>query len=59
MGAQIKPMPGLVLDVAAYRLQSSGEIRSVAPGVYENFGATRRTGVEASALWHRRRCCRR
>ena len=51
VGAQIKPMPGLVLDVAAYRLQSSGEIRNVAPGVYENFGATRRTGVEASALW--------
>ncbi len=51
LGAQIKPMPGLVLDVAAYRLLSSDEIRTVAPGIYENYGATRRRGVEASALW--------
>jgi len=51
VGAQIKPAPHLVLDVAAYRLVSSDEVRTVAPGVYENDGATRRTGVEASALW--------
>lgn len=51
IGAQFKPMQGLVLDVAAYRLTSSDEIRTVAPSVYENYGATRRTGVEASALW--------
>ena len=51
LGAQIKPLAGVMLDVAAYRLQSSGEIRTVAPGVYENYGATRRSGVEASALW--------
>lgn len=51
LGAQLKPRAGWVLDVAAYRLDASGEIRTVAPGVYENYGATRRTGVEASALW--------
>lgn len=51
VGAQFKPVPGVVLDVAAYRLQSTQEIRNTAPGVYENYGATRRTGVEASALW--------
>lgn len=51
LGAKLTPMAGLVLDVAAYRLTSSGEIRTVAPGVYENYGATRRSGVEASALW--------
>jgi outer membrane receptor protein involved in Fe transport len=51
MGVQLKPLPGLVLDVAAYRLLSTDEIRTVAPGVYENYGTTRRTGVEASALW--------
>lgn len=51
VGAQIKPAANLVLDVAAYRLLSSDEVRAVAPGVYENDGATRRTGVEASALW--------
>lgn len=51
VGAQIKPWAGMVLDVAAYRLMSSDEVRTVAPGVYENYGATRRSGVEASALW--------
>lgn len=55
LGAQIQPLDGLVLDVAAYRLRSSGEIRTAAPGIYENYGATRRAGVEASALWAARR----
>ncbi len=55
VGAQFKPVDGLVLDVAAYRLQSTQEIRNTAPGVYENYGATRRTGVEASALWAARK----
>lgn len=55
LGAQMQPLDGLVLDVAAYRLRSSGEIRTVAPGLYENYGSTRRTGVEASALWAARR----
>lgn len=35
-------------DVAAYVLDSSNEVRTVSPGVYENFGATRRKGFEAS-----------
>ncbi len=51
VGARLKPVPGMLLDVAAYRLTSTGEIRTVAPGVYENYGATERTGVEASASW--------
>jgi outer membrane receptor protein involved in Fe transport len=51
IGAQWKPRPGISVDVAAYRTSSSDEIRTVAPGVYENYGATRRTGVEVSALW--------
>ena len=51
VGAQIQPFAGLTLDVAVYRLLSSDEIRAVAPGLYENYGATRRTGVEASVLW--------
>ncbi|WP_326544184.1 TonB-dependent receptor [Pseudorhodoferax sp.] len=55
VGAQWKPRPGISLDVAAYRLTSSDEIRTVAPGVYENYGETRRTGVEVSALWAARR----
>lgn len=51
IGAQLTPLQGVFLDIAAYRLNSSDEIRAVAPGVYENYGATRRTGIEASALW--------
>jgi outer membrane receptor protein involved in Fe transport len=39
------------LDVAAYRLTSTGEVRTVSPGVYENFGATLRRGIEANARW--------
>jgi iron complex outermembrane recepter protein len=38
-------------DIAAYRLTSDGEVRTVSPGVFENFGATRRRGLEASASW--------
>nr|WP_286197338.1 TonB-dependent receptor [Variovorax boronicumulans] len=55
LGMQWKPRPGISLDVAAYRLTSSDEIRTVAPGVYENYGETRRSGVEISALWAVRR----
>jgi iron complex outermembrane recepter protein len=38
-------------DIAGYRLKSTGEVRTVSPGVYENFGATLREGIEASARW--------
>jgi len=38
-------------DIAGYRLKSRGEVRTVSPGVYENYGATLREGVEASARW--------
>lgn len=39
------------IDVAAYRLSSTGEIRTVSPGLYENYGETLRRGIEASASW--------
>lgn len=52
IGARLTTLPGLMLDVAAYRIVSSGEVRNVAPGVYENFGSTRRSGYEVEALWH-------
>lgn len=55
LGALWKPAAGVAVDLAAYRLTSSSEIRTVAPGVYENDGATRRTGVEASVLWAARK----
>lgn len=38
-------------DVAWYRLRSSNEFRTIAPGVYENFGSTLRKGLEASLSW--------
>lgn len=36
------------IDLAGYRITSTQEVRTVAPGVYENFGATLRRGLEAS-----------
>ncbi len=39
------------LDIAGYRLKSTGEVRTVSPGIYENYGATLREGIEASARW--------
>jgi iron complex outermembrane receptor protein len=41
----------LRIDVAGYRITSTQEIRTIAPGVYENFGATLRRGLEASVGW--------
>ena len=34
--------------LTAYRINSSNEVRTVSPGVYENFGRTRRKGIEGS-----------
>ena len=50
-GAALRPADGLTLDLAWYRLDSTQEIRTIAPGVFENFGATRRHGLEASLDW--------
>lgn len=51
VGVNLKLPANLMLDLAAYRLKSSDEIVSIAPGIFENAGATRRSGVELSALW--------
>jgi len=48
IGFKLSPHAAVTLDVAAFRLNSSSEVRTVAPGLYENFGKTRREGVEAS-----------
>lgn len=48
MGVKLTPVPELSLDVAVFRLTSANEVRTVAPGLYENFGKTLRKGVEAS-----------
>lgn len=51
IGLTLEPHPTASLDVAAFRLTSSDETRTVAPGVYENFGKTLRRGIEAGGEW--------
>ncbi|WP_296218773.1 TonB-dependent receptor [uncultured Sphingomonas sp.] len=51
VGGKLTPTEGLELDAVVYRVDSSDEFASTAPGVFVNFGKTRRRGVEASALW--------
>lgn len=51
VGAKVTAGTHLSFDIAAYRLSSDGEVRTVSPGVYENYGATLRRGIEASATW--------
>ena len=46
-----RPLDGLKADLAWYRLDSSQEIRTVSPSVYENYGGTRRDGLELSLDW--------
>ncbi|MGN1057325.1 MAG: TonB-dependent receptor [Comamonas sp.] len=51
IGAQLRPSQNVWLDIAAYRMVSSQEIRNAGPDVYENFGSTIRKGFEAQAIW--------
>lgn len=51
LGVTLRPHKTASLDLAAFRLTSSDETRTVSPGVYENFGKTVRRGVEASGEW--------
>jgi outer membrane receptor protein involved in Fe transport len=51
LGARIAPAAGLEVDVVGFRLDSDDEFRTVAPGIFENFGATRRQGLEVSARY--------
>ncbi|MBX3706804.1 MAG: TonB-dependent receptor [Pseudomonadales bacterium] len=51
LGMTWNPTPRLEIDLAAYRLDSDGEVRTVAPGVFENYGVTERSGVEGQLTW--------
>lgn len=51
VGLHLNASGAFEFDLAAYRLRSTGEVRTVSPGVFENFGATLREGIEASARW--------
>jgi outer membrane receptor protein involved in Fe transport len=46
LGLSWSPTAAWRADLAVYRIDSSQEVRTVAPGVFENFGSTRREGVE-------------
>lgn len=39
------------IDVAHYVMTSRNEVRTVSPGVFENFGTTRRRGSELAVTW--------
>lgn len=52
LGAAWRPGQSLTADLSWYRLDSTQEIRTVSPGVYENHGATRRNGLELSLGWN-------
>ncbi len=45
-GITLKPLDGLFVDAALFRIDTSNEVRSLGGGVYENFGKTRRQGIE-------------
>lgn len=51
VGVQLRPGANWWLDMAAYRMVSSQEIRNLGAGVYENFGGTIRKGFEVQAIW--------
>ena len=51
VGATLKPWENISLDVAAFRLSSTNEVRTLATGDYDNFGATLRRGIETSLRW--------
>lgn len=50
-GVRVTPIDALEFDAVAYRVESSNEFASPAPGEFINFGETLRTGLEASARW--------
>lgn len=51
IGGTLRLFDQLTADLAWYRIDSTSEIRTVAPGIYENYGETRRDGVELSVNW--------
>ncbi len=51
VGLHLTAPGNLEFDLAAFQLDSTDEIRFVAPGIYENYGETQRRGVEAIVGW--------
>jgi iron complex outermembrane recepter protein len=51
VGAAWNPVPQIDADLALYRINSTQEIVSPAPGEFENFGETLRDGAELNIGW--------
>lgn len=51
IGARLSPFDRFNIDVVGYRVDSSNEFASPAPGEFINFGETRREGIEASVTF--------
>ncbi len=51
IGVTWSPVAAFSVDVAAFELESDGEVRTPAPGEFENYGETERTGIEATVSW--------
>lgn len=51
IGLTVSPSESLEVDWAYYQLDSSGEVRTLAPGEFENYDKTERTGWELSFTW--------
>jgi outer membrane receptor protein involved in Fe transport len=45
-GLTLRPLAGLFIDTALFRIDTTNEVRNLGGGVYENFGETRRQGIE-------------
>lgn len=50
-GVRLTPLTRFELDMVGYRVDSTNEFASPAPGEFINFGETRRSGFEASLKW--------
>lgn len=55
LGMSWTPDTSFDFDIAVYESKSNGEIRTVAPGVFENYGATERSGIETTLNWRPRK----
>lgn len=51
VGMTWTPVAEFSIDIAAFELESDGEVRILAPGEFENYGETERTGIEATVSW--------
>jgi outer membrane receptor protein involved in Fe transport len=49
VGLTLKPFKGAVVDLSLFRIDTRNEVRDIGGGEFENFGKTRRDGIEIDA----------